>query len=324
MTVTPPSLDLEPVSCPICGPDPAPTLRYDFAPYRVVRCPHCGLVFLSPRLTESAILKLYSDQEYYVSEVSGQGYDEYLEVRHNWIKTFTRRLEQIANYQSPITNYQLPITNYQLPITNYQLPGRVLDIGCGPGFFLEAAQAKGYDAFGLDPSDYIVKVAGEKFGERIQKGVIESADYPADHFDLVVAFDTFEHVYHPLEWLTAVRRVLRSPDPASGKPGGLLAITTPDPTSPLAKISGRKWVSFKIPEHVFYWSPDTIRRVLAEGWEILEIKPAGQYASLSFLFRRLFRLPSNPRGIIKWKLDLLKKFSIYSDNGSMTVIARKR
>ena len=309
MTVTPPSLDLEPVSCPICGRDPAPTLRYDFAPYRVVRCPHCGLVFLSPRLTESAILKLYSDQEYYVSEVSGQGYDEYLEVRHNWIKTFTRRLEQIANYReaSPWD---------QLPITNYQLPGRVLDIGCGPGFFLEAAQAKGYDAFGLDPSEYIVKVASEKFGGRIQKGVIESADYPAEHFDLVVAFDTFEHVYHPLEWLTAVRRVL--------KPGGLLAITTPDPTSLLAKISGKKWVSFKLPEHVFYWSPETIRRVLAEGWEILEIKPAGQYASLSFLFRRLFRLPSNPRGIIKWKLDLLKKFSVYSDNGSMTVIARKR
>ena len=303
MTVTPPSLDLEPVSCPICGPDPAPTLRYDFAPYRVVRCPHCGLVFLSPRLTESAILKLYSDQEYYVSEVAGQGYDEYLEVHHNWVRTFTRRLEQIAKYQKP---------------------GKSLDIGCGPGFFLEAAQTKGYDAFGLDPSDYIVKVASEKFGERIQKGVIESADYPADHFDLVVAFDTFEHVYHPLEWLAAVRRVLRSPDPASGKPGGLLAITTPDPTSLLAKISGKKWVSFKLPEHVFYWSPVTIRRVLAEGWEILEIKPAGQYASLSFLFRRLFRLPSNPRGIIKWKFDLLKKFSIYSDNGSMTVIARKK
>ena len=309
--------DLETADCPICGSARAPTLRYDFAPFRVVRCPRCGLVFLSPRLTESAILKLYSDQEYYVSEVSGQGYDEYFEVRHNWIKTFTRRLEQITNYReaSPWD---------QLPITNYQLPGRVLDIGCGPGFFLEAAQAKGYDAFGLDPSDYIVKVASEKFGERIQKGVIESADYPAEHFDLVVAFDTFEHVYHPLEWLEAVRRVLRSPDPASGKPGGLLAITTPDPTSLLAKISGKKWVSFKLPEHVFYWSPDTIRRVLAEGWEILEIKPAGQYASLSFLFRRLFRLPSNPRGIIKWKLDLLKKISIYSDNGSMTVIARKR
>ena len=303
MTFIPAPENLELTVCPICGRDPAQTLRYDFAPYRAVSCSRCGLVFLSPRLTESAILKLYSDQEYYVSEVAGQGYDEYLEVQHNWIRTFTRRLNQIAKYQKP---------------------GRVLDIGCGPGFFLEAAQTKGYDAFGLDPSDYIVKVAGEKFGERIQKGVIESADYPAEHFDLVVAFDTFEHVYHPLEWLTAARRVLRSPDPASGKPGGLLAITTPDPTSLLAKISGKKWVSFKLPEHVFYWSPETIRRVLADEWEILEINRAGQYASLSFLFRRLFRLPSNPRGIIKWKLDLLKKFSIYSDNGSMTVIAKKR
>lgn len=295
MTFTPHSLDLEPASCPMCGPDPAQTLRYDFAPYRVVSCSRCGLVFLSPRLTEPAILKLYSDEEYYVSEVSGQGYDEYLEVQHNWIKTFTRRLNQI---------------------TNYQLPGKVLDIGCGPGFFLEAAQAKGYNVFGLDPSDYIVKVAREKFGNRIQKGLIESADYPAEHFDLVVAFDTFEHVYHPLEWLEATRRVL--------KPGGLLAITTPDPNSLLAKASGKKWVSFKLPEHVFYWSPDTIRRAFADRWEILEFNRAGQYASLSFLFRRLFRLSSSPRGILKWKLDLLKKFSIYSDNGSMTVIARKK
>ncbi len=299
---TPLNANLETVPCPLCGPEPAPTPRFDFSPYRVVACPNCGLLFLSPRLTESAILELYSDQDYYVSEVAGQGYDEYLEVRHNWVKTFSRRLDQI---------------------TNYQLPGKALDIGCGPGFFIEAAQAKGYDAYGLDPSDYIVNVAREKFGGRIQQGVIETAGYPADEFDLVVAFDTFEHIYRPLEWLEAVRRVLRSPDPASGKPGGLLAITTPDPTSLLARLSGKKWVSFKLPEHVFYWSPPTIRRALTDGWEILEINRAGQYATLGFLFRRLFRLPSNPRGILKWKLDLFNKFSLYSDNGSMTVIARK-
>jgi SAM-dependent methyltransferase len=295
MTFTPSPENLESTTCPICGPDPAQTLRYDFAPYRVVSCSRCGLVFLSPRLTESAILKLYSDQEYYVSEVAGQGYDEYLEVQHNWVKTFTKRLGQIGHYQSA---------------------GRSLDIGCGPGFFLEAAQAKGYDVYGLDPSEYIVKVASEKFGERIQKGLIESADYPADHFDLVVAFDTFEHVYHPLEWLSAVRRVLKT--------GGLLAITTPDPASLLARASSKKWVSFKLPEHVFYWSSETIRRVLAEGWEILEINRAGQYATLAFLFRRLFRISSSPRGLVKSLLDLLGKISIYSDNGSMTVIARKK
>lgn len=294
MTFSPSPKDLESSPCPICGPGPESILRYDFPPYRVVRCSCCGLVFLSPRLTESTILKLYSDEEYYISEVAGQGYDEYLEVKHNWIKTFTRRLTQIAHYQ---------------------VPGKSLDIGCGPGFFLEAAQTKGYDVFGLDPSDYIVKVAQNKFGGRIQRGVIESADYPAEHFDLVVAFDTFEHVYNPLEWLRAVRRVLKT--------GGLLAITTPDPSSFLARISGRNWVSFKLPEHVYYWAPETIRQVLADGWEIMEIERAGQYASLSFLFRRLFHLPANPNKLLKYILELLGKINIYSDNGSITVIARK-
>jgi len=295
MTTSRTHIHLETAACPLCGPGPGVTLREDFDPFRVVACNNCGLVFLSPRLTEKAILKLYSDENYYVSEVAGQGYDEYLEVRPNWIRTFARRLNEIGKYQKP---------------------GKVLDIGCGPGFFLEAAQAKGYDAHGLDPSDYIVKVAREKFGDRIRHGVIEQADYAADEFDLVVAFDTFEHIYRPLEWLEAARRII--------KPGGLIAMTTPDPTSMLAKISGRGWVSYKLPEHVFYWSPVTIRRALEKNWDVLEINRAGQYATLGFLFRRLFRVNSTPGGLLKSLLNLLNRFSLYTDNGSMTVIARKK
>ena len=288
-------IDLETAACPLCGPIPGTTLREHFDPFRVVTCNNCGLVFLSPRLTEQAILKLYADEAYYVSEVAGQGYDEYLEVRPNWIRTFTRRLGEIGKYQKP---------------------GKALDIGCGPGFFLEAAQAKGYDVYGLDPSDYIVKVAREKFGDHIQHGVIETANYSANEFDLVVAFDTFEHIYRPLEWLESIRHIL--------KPGGLIAMTTPDPTSLLARISRRGWVSYKLPEHVFYWSPVTVRRALEKDWDVLEINRAGQYAKLSFLFRRLFRITSAPSGLLKGLLNLLDKFSIYSDNGSMTVIARKK
>jgi 2-polyprenyl-3-methyl-5-hydroxy-6-metoxy-1,4-benzoquinol methylase len=286
--------ELEEPTCPICMIDTEHIVKHDFGDYRVVKCARCGLIFLSPRLTEKAILNLYSNQDYYVSEIAGQGYDEYLDVRHNWLNTFNKRLTQIARYQDA---------------------GKVLDIGCGPGFFLEAAQTKGYDVFGIDPSEYIVKVAREKFGEKIRQGVIESADYPQESFDLVTAFDTFEHVYHPLEWLEASQRIL--------KKGGLLAITTPNPESMLSKISGRKWVSYKLPEHVYYWAPATIRQILKNGWEILEINRAGQFASLGFLLRRLFRLPTIPTGFAQSVLKLLGKINIYSDNGSMTVIAKK-
>lgn len=294
MTNTTSSLNLEPASCPLCGPNTPSVTRYNFDPYRVVACSSCGLTYLSPRLTEQAILELYKDEAYYNSNISGQGYDEYMEISDNWVKTFTLRLKQIAPYKSA---------------------GKALDIGCGPGYFLTAAQKMGFDVHGLDPSDYIVSEAQKTWGDRVRLGLIESAGYPPENFDLVVAFDTFEHIYDPKKFLAAVHRVL--------KPGGVLAITTPDPTSLLSKVSGKNWVSFKLPEHVFYWSPETIRKILSEKFEVLEVRRAGQYATLGFLFRRLFRLGNNPGKILNGLIGVLNKFSIYSDNGSITAIARK-
>lgn len=295
MTHTASNLDLETATCPLCGPSAAAVTRYDFAPYRVVACSNCGLNYLSPRLTQEAILKLYKDEAYYNSNISGQGYDEYMEIGDNWVKTFTRRLKQIAPYKSA---------------------GIVLDIGCGPGYFLTAAQKLEFDVHGLDPSDYIVGMGQKTWGDRMRLGLIETADYPSESFDLVVAFDTFEHIYDPKKFLSAIHRVL--------KPGGVLAITTPDPTSTLAKVSGRNWVSFKLPEHVFYWSPETIRNVLAEHYDVLEVNRAGQYATLGFLFRRLFRIGNNPGNFLNAVINFLNRFSIYSDNGSLTVIAKRK
>ncbi len=297
MTNTASSSKLELATCPICGPAAPAATRYDFDPYKVVVCTVCGLNYLSPRMTEKAILELYKDEAYYNSNISGQGYDEYLEISENWVKTFTLRLKQIAPYKSS---------------------GKALDIGCGPGYFLTAAQKLGFDVHGLDPSDYIVSQARKTWGDRVQLGLIESASYEPGSFDLVVAFDTFEHIYDPKKFLHAIHKVL--------KPGGVLAITTPDPTSTLAQVSGKNWVSFKLPEHVFYWSPETISRILgAENeFEVLTIKRAGQYATLGFLFRRLFRLGNNPGSFLNGIINILNKFSIYSDNGSLTVIARKK
>lgn len=295
MTNNASSLDLETAACPICGPVASAVIRYDFDPYKVVACSSCGLNYLSPRLTEEAILKLYKDEAYYNSNISGQGYDEYLEISENWEKTFTLRLKQVAPYKSA---------------------GRALDIGCGPGYFLAAAQKFGYDVYGLDPSDYIVEMAKKTWGDRVQLGLIESADYEPESFDLIVAFDTFEHIYDPNKFLEAIYGFL--------KPGGVLAITTPDPTSMLSKISGKNWVSYKLPEHVFYWSPETIRRILEKNFEVLEIRSAGQYATIGFLLRRVFRISGNPGKFISAIINFLNHFSIYSDNGSLTAIARKK
>ena len=286
------SYEFETATCPLCGPEPGVVARFDYSPFQVVACRDCELMFLSPRLTEPSMLKMYQDERYYHSSILGQGYDEYMEVSKNWLKTFTHRLRAIHEFKPE---------------------GRVLDVGCGPGFFMEVAEQMGYDVWGLDPSAYIVRLAQEKFGSRIREGTIETAGFDRQSFDIIVTFDTFEHIYEPLKFLDMTRELL--------VPQGILVITTPNTKSLLARVSGRHWVSFKIPEHVFYWSPSTIAKAMRGRFEIRRIMNAGQYATLSFLARRLLGLKAEVTGYTKTLLALLSKVSVYSNNGSLTVIA---
>jgi SAM-dependent methyltransferase len=287
--------DLERPACPLCGPGAPQRQRYAFPPFAVVTCERCGLLFLSPRLAQERMLELYQDAAYYESDVTGRGYDEYLAVRENWLRTFASRLRAIARHKPS---------------------GRSLDVGCGPGFFLDAAAARGYEAWGLDPSAYAVELARRTHGERVRQGVLEAAPFPPGHFDLLTAFDAFEHVYDPPGFLEAAHRLLA--------PGGVLAITTPDPTSLLARVSGRRWVSFKIPEHVCYWSPETIRRALAPRFEVLALTSAGQYATAGFLLRRALRLGPQTPAALRPVVAALNRVSLYANNGSLTVVARRR
>jgi SAM-dependent methyltransferase len=280
--------------CPLCGPEPGTHVRFDFSPFRVVACNRCTLNFLSPRLTLTRMLKLYQEENYFKSAVPGQGYAEYLDARQNWLKSYARRLRQIQKYR---------------PM------GRMLQVGCGPGFGMEAAALAGYDVWGIDPSPFVVSVARGKFGARVQPGTIHTVDFEKSSFDVIVAFDAFEHDYDPLTFLDTACALL--------KPRGVLGITTPDPTSVLARVLRRRWVSFKIPEHIFYWSRRPMERALEGRFLTLEMTGAGQYATLSFLARRLFQLGPTVSGPVKLMLDALTRVSLYTRNGSLTVIAMK-
>ena len=289
-----PAHRLEDTSCPLCEPGSSTEPRYQFHPYAVVRCRSCGLSFLSPRLVEDEIMRLYQSQSYYESSITGQGYDEYLDARANWIRTFKRRLKDIQEYKTG---------------------GRVLDVGCGPGFFLEAATCLGYEAWGLDPSSYITELARRKFDKRVVQGTLDTAAFEPRSFEIITAFDTFEHLYHPLQFLDKVFNLLR--------PGGILVITTPDASSLLARLSGKSWISFKIPEHVYYWSRLTLQKALKRRFRIQKILPAGQYASAGFLIRRLFKMDAGVSKSSRLLFTLLNRINIYANNGSMTVIAQK-
>ncbi|HUE97936.1 MAG TPA: methyltransferase domain-containing protein [Anaerolineales bacterium] len=114
-------------------------------------------------------------------------------------------------------------------------PGeKVLDVGCGTGTLaMEAARRVGATGrvLGIDPGEHQIARARSKAARRglsieFQIGVIEHLDFPDQTFDVVLSTIMMHHLSDTLkrQGLAEIARVLRSPDPISGKPGGRLVI----------------------------------------------------------------------------------------------------
>ena len=98
--------------------------------------------------------------------------------------------------------------------------GRLLDVGCGDGAFLAVARGRGWIAEGLDASEAGAAKAREQSGCKVLVGSIESAELEAGGYDVITMWDVIEHCPAPVATLTRLSGWL--------KPGGLLAIRTPD------------------------------------------------------------------------------------------------
>lgn len=135
--------------------------------------------------------------------------------------------------------------------------GRLLDIGCSLGYFVEAANNRGWDGYGVEISEHAAGVAA-KSGLKVKSGVIEDACYEDDFFDCVTMWDVLEHVPDPTKHMLEVKRIL--------KPGGLVVIGTPNFAHPIArrkmKTAPCQWRHFKPHEHVFYFTPQSLKMLL--------------------------------------------------------------
>ena len=126
--------------------------------------------------------------------------------------------------------------------------GRLLDVGAGPGYLLDEARGLFVERTGTDYNEEAVRrIKG--FGCRGILGGVERL--PGDaRFDLVVAVGVIEHVYRPAAFVGALKSRLTS--------GGSIVLASPLANSIWFRLLGRRWPSFKIPEHVAYYDRSTL------------------------------------------------------------------
>ena len=146
---------------------------------------------------------------------------------------------------------------------------RLLDVGCGPGWFLDAAARAGLVAEGIEP-DVRLAALGRDAGLAITAGSFPST-VANSAFDIITFNDVFEHLPTPLEALAAVRERL--------VPGGLLVLNLPTRTGAFYRASEylariglrgpleRMWQKgFESPHLFYYGSTDLSAMTEAHGF----------------------------------------------------------
>lgn len=229
------SSNLEYPACPQCRSEKRDIAFRLQDPYAVERCAECGLHYLYPRLTAGAIEQIYLDPSYYEGGSSGYSDASYAFQEPALRATFRRFLLNL--------------------IKRGLTGGELLEVGCGPGFLLDEAKAFFDRRFGTEFSPEIAAMA-RGTGAQVFAGGIEQV--PADlKFHCVIATQVIEHVYDPL---TFVRQIVDHT-----LPGGHIVLATPDIGGVLRKIMGRRWPSFKTPEHVVYFDFATLSSLMRRG-----------------------------------------------------------
>lgn len=227
------------VSCPFCRSLKFKKKKTDCGA-DIVQCLVCGFLYVNPQPTVEELDKLYST-EYF----AGNGASMQRSLRH-----------------------RLPVFARGIGIINeLRKPGKVLDVGCGNGDFVELAREAGWDASGLDLSEQATSFARNK-GLDVVRGTLQTSGFPSESFDVVTLWDVLEHLPDPAGELECVRRVL--------KPGGFLVVRVPNIGFQLLRVlvqevvfhSGRATLQADL--HLNHFSPTTLRRLLRRrGFEVL-------------------------------------------------------
>ena len=165
-------------------------------------------------------------------------------------------------------------------IKHHVSSGRLLDVGCAKGDFLGVAKDSGFEVSGVEVSEYAALEAKEKYGIPVEIGTLEQARFEEASFDIITLWDVIEHLPNPHDTISYVSRFL--------KPGGFFFVSTGDISSMYARTIGKHWHLMTPPEHLFFFTPDSISALLEEhGLIAKKFHYPGKTACLDFIFFKL-------------------------------------
>ena len=246
------------MSCAVCG-SASSRRKLRVADVDILECRRCGLAWWEPPRGDFVPEALY-DAGYFEDARAARGYDDYAGLEPALRHSFARR---IARLGAPS-----------------RAGARLLDVGAAYGFAVSEAQRAGWRACGIE-----ISTAASQRAQAAAPGAVVVAHaartpFPDASFEAITLWDVLEHLPDPLAALSELTRVLA--------PGGVLALSTGDVGSLVARISGSRWHLYTLPEHLFFYSRASLRRLVeSHGLSVQRMRADASWYSASYLLERL-------------------------------------
>lgn len=234
--------------------------------YRLVKCTNCGLIFSSPILERDKIDKFYQGSLFFYSDET-----KYLG------KTYLYYLKQALKGRNK---------------KNLKL----LDIGCGNGFFLEEVKKFGIKSVcGIEPSKAAVEKAAKDIKRNIKVDILKPKLFKKNSFDIICCFHTLDHITNPNLFLKICFQLL--------KKGGIMLFIVHNSNGLSVKLFGEKSAIFDV-EHIYLFNPKSLHKIFSRnGFKIVEIFNVINKYSVNY-WLKMVPLPNLV------KLTLLKIFNV--------------
>ena len=159
-----------------------------------------------------------------------------------------------ANTISPITikRYDQLLDTFE----KFRKNNKIIDVGCGDGYFLEVARMRNWDVYGTEFTHEAVRICELK-GIQMCLGSLHPENYEKDFFDIITSFEVIEHINEPRREVEAFDRILRR--------GGIVYVTTPNFNSISRNLMGSHWNIIEYPEHLSYYTPRTLKKLFLDN-----------------------------------------------------------
>lgn len=218
--------------CPACGSrDTGAVLEavdhtVSGSTFTVRECRSCSLRFTSPVPGPEEIGRFYQSEDYISHSDTRAGLVNKL---YHLVRTVS--LNQKKKWVEKATRRH---------------GGRLLDIGCGTGAFLQVMKQAGWVTTGLEPDSGARQVAAEKYHISVLPPA-ELYRLPRGSFEAVTLWHVLEHVHDLHGYLDQIASLLA--------PGGRAFVAVPNYTSPDARKYAAFWAAWDVPRHLYHFSP---------------------------------------------------------------------